>query len=136
MSETQNVLKTLAKRVGDKNISIVKDEASIENLEKQIALYQNSIDTKRADIDKKALERDFIQGLLSEAEELVKEHGNLTEYIGFLVEKYNKFEWRPDMPFEEKLESSDYAEKTEEKFSIEERLKEILKQANKAYFRR
>ncbi|QFG12121.1 Hypothetical Protein OBI_RACECAR_277 [Arthrobacter phage Racecar] len=136
MTETQTILQTLAKRLGDKNISIVKDQSSIDNLEKQIALYQNSIETKRSEIEKKTLEANLISELMGEAEELLKEHAKLVEYIAFLVEKYSKFEWRADMPFSEKLESSDYPEKTAEKFKIEDRLKEIVKQANKAYFRR
>lgn len=136
MTETKNILQTLSKRLGDKAVSIKKDEAAIGNLEKQIALFQNSIETKRGEIEKKALERDMINDLMAEAEGLAKEHAKLIEYTAFLVAKYDAIEWRPDLTFEEKLESSDYAEKTEEKFAIEDRLKEIMKEANKIYFRR
>lgn len=136
MTETQNVLVALSKRLGDKDISIIKDRAKVENLEHQIALYQNSITDKKSEIEKKTLERDRISALLAEAETLVKRHAHLVKYTGSLVEKFNAIEWRPDLPFEDKLESTDYAEKINEKFEIEARLTAILKEANKTYFRR
>lgn len=136
MTETKNILQTLSKRLGDKAVSISKDEAAIGNLEKQIALFQNSIVTKRGEIEKKGAERDLISDLMAEAEGLVKEHTKLIDYTAFLVAKYEAIEWTPDMPYEDKLESTDYAEKTAEKFAIEDRLKDILKEANKIYFRR
>jgi hypothetical protein len=40
------------------------------------------------------------------------------------------------MPFEDKIESSDYAVKTKERFEYVDRLAEIEKAANKIYYRR
>lgn len=132
----KKVSQTVEDRRTKKIVSIATDEKSVDNLEHQIALYSNSIEKKRAGIEQKLDEVKVLDELMDEAVELEKKCADILEYTNFLRAKYDAIEWKPDLAWEEKIESSDYAEKTAERFGYVDRLTEIEKSANKIYYRR
>ena len=129
-------MKTIATRLGKKRAVIETDKKKIENLEHQIALYTNSIEKTREQMSTRESEVEYLTTLQTEAVELSKQEAELRRYTEGLMAKYSAFDWSPDMPWEQKIESSDYSEKQAERFRIIARLEEIEKLANKAYFRR
>lgn len=131
-----NVMNTLAVRIGKKSVAIDKDQTKITNLQDQIDIYQKAIDRTKIDMAQKRDEVDLLLDLKAEAETLTKERDKLQSYTDVLVEKFGAIEWTPELKWEEKIESTDYAEKIAERQEINERLAEIEKTANKIYFRR
>lgn len=130
------VITTLNTRIGKKSAAIASDDAKVANLQKQIDMYQSSIERTELSRDKKREEVEELLDLLAEAEPLVKERDELLAYTEGLRSKFDAIEWRPDQPWEEKIESTDYQEKVDERHRINNRLVEIEKAANKIYYRR
>ena len=130
------VITTLNTRIGKKSAAIASDDAKVANLQKQIDMYQSSIERTELSRDKKREEVEELLDLLAEAEPLVKERDELLAYTEGLRAKFDAIEWRPDQPWEEKIESTDYQEKVDERHAINARLVEIEKAANKIYYRR
>lgn len=131
-----NVMTTLATRIGKKSVSIEADKVKIKNLRTQIEMYEGSIVRSEASIAQKQEEVDLLLDLQVEADGLVKRRDALQKYTDGLVKKFEAIEWRPEMDWSEKIESTDYAEKVAERQAINVRLVEIEKIANKTYFRR
>jgi len=132
----KTVVEIVEDRIEKKAVSIDKDTKSNENLQLQIDLYNASIAKKKAGIEQKLSEIEELKELRDEAVVLLKKADDILEYTNFLRAKYDAIEWSPDMPFEDKIESSDYAVKTKERFEYVDRLAEIEKAANKIYYRR
>jgi hypothetical protein len=130
------VLTTLNTRIGKKSIAIDGDTAKINSLTKQRDLYDDWIEKAEALRKVKIDEKELLLNLKVEAEVLIKRRKSLQAYTDGLREKFDAIEWRPDLRWEEKIESTDYHEKVAERHSINERLTEIEKTANKIYYRR
>lgn len=132
----ETVLKTLNSRIGRKSISIDADKTKQSNLKHQMKIYESSMTKLDESIEVKQGELDEMVTLKIEAEDLIKKRKALQAYTDGLREKFDAIEWRPDLTWEEKIESTDYAAKVAERQSINERLVEIEKTANKIYYRR
>lgn len=133
MSEVNTTLTT---RIGKKATAIAADNQKIANLRAQIEMYQRSIVKTEESRDQKQEEVDELLDLAAEARELTRERDELQAYTEGLREKFDAIGWRPGQPWEEKIESTDYQEKVDERHRINARLVEIEKQANKIYYRR
>jgi seryl-tRNA synthetase len=132
----KNVITTLAARIGKKSLAIEADRTKVKNLRAQIEMYEASIVKSEAGIEQKTEELDELLDLRAEAEKLLAERDELQAYTDALVKKFNAIPWRRDLEWEEKIESTDYADKIEERQIINVRLEEITKAANKIYYRR
>lgn len=131
-----DVLMTLATRIGKKTIALEKDKNKVTNLKTQIEMYERSIVKTEEDMGQKQEEIDLLLDLKLEAEPLVKKRDELQAYTDGLRAKFDAIEWSPDMPWSDRIESTDYQEKVDERHAINARLTEIEKIANKTYFRR
>lgn len=127
---------TLATRIGRKTLALEKDQAKIEEKIQRVKLLQAEVASLRKDVEQKQAEIDLIGMLKVEAEELMEKRGELQSYTDGLLAKFDAIPWRPDMDWSEKIESTDYQEKVDERHAINERLAEIEKTANKTYYRR
>lgn len=133
---SENVLKTIDDRINKKTVAIEQKKSKNDNLRAQIAIYESSIAANDQSIDIKQGEIEEMQKLREEALILKAKAEDILEYTNGLRAKFDTYEWSPDMPWEHKIESSDYRVKTEERFSYVARMEEIVKQVNKIYFRR
>jgi len=131
-----NTMETLTTRIGKKSVAIDKDKTKVSNLKDQINVYSKAVIRTEADIEQKQQELDLLLDLKVEADGLLKERDALQAYTDALVEKFGSIPWRPGQPEDEKIESTDYAEKVAERFEINARLAEIETAANKIYYRR
>lgn len=131
-----NELTTIAERIAKKSISMGADETKISNLEHQIQLYQNAAEKAKVTRDQKKEELEQLLDIQIKAVALVKERDALSRYTNGLREKFDAYEWEPEMPFEKKLESTDYHAKVAERFAVIDQLADLEKQANKIYYRR
>lgn len=129
-------METLTTRIGKKSVAIDKDKTKVSNLKDQINVYSKAVIRTEADIEQKQQELDLLLDLKVEADGLLKERDALQAYTDALVEKFGSIPWRPGQPEDEKIESTDYAEKVAERFEINARLAEIETAANKIYYRR
>jgi uncharacterized coiled-coil DUF342 family protein len=129
-------LQTLADRIGKKSVAIDNERKKIVNLEGQIELYQRSKDKLLASIDEKSAEVALLLEIQNQIQPLVSKRDSLNAEMNKLVKHFEQFEWRVDMPYEEKLESSAYPSLRDEKFRIASEIDELVKQANKIYYRR
>lgn len=132
----ENVLKTIDDRINKKTVAIEQKQAKNDNLRVQIGIYESSIAANDLSIGLKRAEIEEMQKLREEALILKAKAEDILEYTNGLRAKFDAYEWSPDMPWEHKIESSDYKSKTEERFSYVARMDEIVKQVNKIYFRR
>lgn len=133
---TDLVLNTIVTRIGKKSVSRSADLTKAANLERLIESYKESLEKHLASAELKGEEVEFLLDLKAEAEELYERRGKLQKYTDGLREKFDKIEWSPDLAWEDKIESTDYAEKVAERHAINDRLTEIEKLANKTYYRR
>jgi len=131
-----NTLLTLATRIGKKTLALDKGRAKIVNLRLQIEMYEASIKKTEADVKIQQQEVDLLLNLKLEADDLTKKRDALQKYTDGLMKKYEAIPWSPDLAWEDKIESTDYAEKVTERHAINARLAEIEKIANKTYYRR
>lgn len=131
-----NVQLTLATRIGQKSIAIDKEKAKLKTKIAKIKMDQDSLPSMKASIDQRQAEVDLLIDLKLETDQLTKRRNELQAYTDGLVDKFNAYGWRPDQPDNEKIESTDYAEKIAERQVINTRLVEIEKLANKTYYRR
>lgn len=129
-------MKTLNTRIGKKSVAIDGDVAKIKSLTGQRDLYNMWIEKAEAVMAEKVAEKDLLIDLKVEADVLLKRRKELQAYTDGLREKFDAIPWRPDLEWHEKIESTDYAQKVAERHSINERLAEIEKTANKIYYRR
>jgi hypothetical protein len=129
-------LQTIADRIGKKSVAIDGERKKVANLEGQIALYGRSKDKLEASIAEKEAEVELLLDIQNEIKPLMVERDRLSVEMAKLVTHYAQFEWREDMPFEEKLESSAYNGLRDEKFRIVAEIDRLVKQANKIYYRR
>lgn len=132
----ENILETIDDRINKKTVAIGADQKSIASLDAQIALYSASKDKKLASIEQKRGEIEEMKVLRDRALYLKAKTEDILEYTNGLRAKFDAYEWRPDMPWEEKIESTDYKAKTEERFAYVAEMDEILKKVNKIYYRR
>lgn len=132
----EEVITTLNARIGKKSIARTADEAKVKNLEHQIEMYQRSIENHKESAAQKTEEIDLLINLKTEALALIGKREVLQAHTDGLRRKFDAIEWRPDMPFEDTIASTDYHEKVEERHEINARLREIEKEANKIYYRR
>lgn len=130
------VITTLNTRIGKKSTAKAADLAKIANLRTQISMYEVSVSKHEELAEQKQAEIDVLLDYLAEAKELIEERDELQAYTDGLRKKFDAIGWRPDQPWEEKIESTDYHEKIEARHAINARLAEIEKAANKIYFRR
>lgn len=136
MTTTDNPIESIAERINKKAASLGNDQKKIGSLDEQIELYERSKAKLNLSIAEKQSEIDTMVGLQKEAATLVRERDALSDQMQELVDHYNSFEWRPDQPEEEKLESSNFNELRDQKYAIQDRINEIVKSANKIYYRR
>lgn len=132
-----NTLETIETRLTKKTAGLIADEKKIENLSAQITQYRNSIERTESGLAQKRAEVAQLTELKKEAEELTEKDEVLGKEMDAIRAYFEKFEWRPDQPYEEKLDSSaDYRIKLAEREKIQARFAEIEKIANKTYYRR
>jgi regulator of replication initiation timing len=129
-------LQTIADRIGKKSVAIDGEKKKVVNLEGQIALYTRSKEKLEASIAEKAAEVELLLDIQNEVKPLITERDRLSAEMEKLRVHYDQYEWRADMPFEEKLESSAYPGLRDEKFRIIGEIDRLVKQANKIYYRR
>lgn len=129
-------LQTIADRIGKKSVAIDGEKKKVSNLEGQIALYERSKDKLEASIAEKEAEVELLLDIQNQIKPLLAERDRLSVEMEKLRLEYDKFEWRMDMPFEEKLESSSYPAFRDEKFRLIGEIDQLVKQANKIYYRR
>lgn len=127
---------TIADRITKKQVSVNTDKKKITNLQSQIAMYQRSVDKSQEAIDQKTEEIELLQDIKREALVLVEKLESLTVYTDELRNKFLAIEWTPDLAWEDKLESTDYHEKIAEKFAVVDEIEELVRKANKIYYRR
>lgn len=130
------VIRTLSTRIGQKMLAAQKSQAELDQVEARMALWEVKADTLRKGVAQKQEEIDALMELKIEADALMAKRTKLQVYTDGLLEKFNAIPWRPDMDWSEKIESTDYQEKVDERHAINERLAEIEREANKTYFRR
>lgn len=133
---TDLVLTTIVTRIGKKSVSRSAALSKAANLERQIETYKASLAKHLESAELQQEEIDLLLDLKAEAEELYERRGKLQKYTDGLRERFDKIEWSPDLAWEDKIESTDYAEKVAERHAINDRLVEIEKLANKTYYRR
>lgn len=136
MTTTDNPLQSIAERITKKTLALENDQNKIKNLDAQIALYEKSKTKLKSTMIEKQEEIDAMLSLQSSVKNLVVERDQLTKEIAALVEHYGAFQFRPDQPWEEKLDSSNYAELTAKKFAVIDEIADLVKAANKIYYRR
>lgn len=136
MTTTDNPLQSIAERITKKTLALENDQNKVKNLDAQISLYEKSKTKLKSTMLEKQEEIDAMLSLQSSVKDLVAERDRLTKEIAELVDHYNSFPFRPDQPWEEKLESSNYAELTEKKFAVIDEIADLVKAANKIYYRR
>lgn len=129
-------LQTIADRIGKKSVAIDNEEKKVANLDSQIALYERSKVKFQSSISEKKAEVELLLDIQSQIKPLLVERDRISVEMAKLVEHYQQFEWRLDMPWEEKLESSVYPGLRDEKFRIIAEIEKLVKQANKIYYRR
>lgn len=131
-----STIRTLSTRIGQKTLAVEKSQSELDQVEAKIALLNIKADTLRKGVEQKQTEVDRLVELKKEADALMEKRVKLQAYTDGLLEKFNAIGWRPDQPWEEKIESTDYQEKVNERHEINVRLAEIETEANKTYFRR
>jgi chromosome segregation ATPase len=136
MTLIENPLESIAQRITKKTLALQNDQNKIANLDNQIALYQKSKVKTTEDMKEKQAEIERMTDLLGQAKSLIAERDGVSAEMAGLVAKYSQFQWRADMPFEEKIESSNYAQLRDEKFRLDEEINRVVKAANKTYYRR
>jgi chromosome segregation ATPase len=136
MTLIENPLESIAQRITKKTLALQNDQNKIANLDNQIALYQKSKVKTTEDMKEKQAEIERMTDLLGQAKSLIAERDGVSAEMAGLVAKYSQFPWRADMPFEEKIESSNYGTLRDEKFRLDEEINRVVKAANKTYYRR
>lgn len=134
--EYMSVIITLSTRIGQKSLAVSKSQADIKYKQERIALMQSKLEAAKAGMEQQQAEVTFMTELKAEAEALLEKRAELQEYTDRLLAKFNAIPWSPDQPFTDKIESTDYQEKVDERHAINDRLAEIETLANKTYFRR
>lgn len=129
-------LQTIATRIGKKSVAIDTERQKIANLDSQIELYKKSKVKFQTSIAEKEAEVELLLDIQHQIKLLITERDRISSEMAVLVAHYEKFEWRADMPWEEKLESSSYNGLRDEKFRIVAEINRLVKQANKIYYRR
>jgi len=129
-------LQTIATRIGKKSVAIDTEKQKIANLDSQIELYEKSKVKFQSSIAEKEAEVELLLDIQNQIKILITERDRLSGEMAKLVEHYDQFEWRTDMPWDEKLESSPYNGLRDEKFRIVAEINRLVKQANKIYYRR
>jgi len=131
-----NVIITLSTRIGQKSLAVVKSQADIKYKQDRINLMQSKLDAAKAGMEQQQAEVTFMTELKEEAETLMEKRAELQAYTDRLLAKFNAIPWSRDMPESDKIESTDYQDKVDERHAINARLAEIETLANKTYFRR
>lgn len=132
-----NTLNTIETRLAKKVAGLTSDEKKIENLNAQITQYKNSAERIEAGLEQKRAEVAILEELQEEARVLERRDGQLASELEKIMAHYEQFEWRSNMPDDERLEYSvDYKKKLAERQVVVGRLTEIEKIANKTYYRR
>lgn len=134
--EYMSVIITLSTRIGQKSMAVAKSQADIKYKQERIGVMQSKLDVAKAGMEQQQAEVTFMTELKAEAEGLLAKRAELQEYTDGLLAKFNAIPWSPDQPFTDKIESTDYQEKVDERHAINARLAEIETLANKTYFRR
>lgn len=129
-------LQTIATRIGKKSVAIDGERQKIANLDSQIELYEKSKVKFQTSIAEKEAEVELLLEIQNQIKTLITERDRISGEMSKLVTHYESFEWRSDMPWEEKLESSVYPGLRDEKFRIVAEINRLVKQANKIYYRR
>lgn len=121
----------------DKKASAIDSEVTkIGNLKVQIEMYEKSIVRLEESSGVKRDELKEMDALIEQAKDLVEKRNSLLVYTEGLREKFDAFEWSADMPWEQKIESSDYKMKVDERHALNAELDAIEKKVNKIYYRR
>jgi hypothetical protein len=136
MDTMNEELMTIADRIAKKNVAVNVGRKKINNLQTQVDMYTNTIERVTAENEQKLAEIDDLKKIEREALTIVAKVEVLSKYTDGLRKKFSEIEWRPDLAWEEKLESTDYHEKVAEKFELIDELQELVKRANKIYYRR
>lgn len=129
-------LQTIATRIGKKSIAIDTEKQKIANLDSQIELYEKSKVKFQSSIAEKEAEVELLLDIQNQIKILITERDRLSTEMAKLVAHFDQFQWRVDLPWEEKLESSPYNGLRDEKFRIVAEINRLVKQANKIYYRR
>lgn len=129
-------LQTIATRIGKKSVAIDGEKQKIANLDSQIALYEKSKVKFQSSIAEKQAEVELLLDIQNQIKILITERDRLSVEMAKHVAHFEQFEWRADMPWDEKLESSPYNGLRDEKFRIVSEINRLVKSANKIYYRR
>lgn len=126
----------MADKIAKKKISLLKDETKKARLVDLVKQHEGWIADVQVDIDQKSDEVDRMTKIMSAAMTLDAKLTKVQEEIQEIVAKYNAIPWRPDLTWEEKIESSDYSKMVAYRDSLAEKLDELQKDLNRVYYRR
>jgi myo-inositol-1-phosphate synthase len=127
---------TIADRISKKTIGVNTKVKKVANLQAQVDMYSNTIERVTEETEQMRSEVDLLKAIQTEAIGLVTRINELSQYTNSLREKFDAIEWSPDLAWEDRIESTDYREKTDEKFELIDQLQDCVKRANKIYYRR
>lgn len=125
----------ISELVAKKNGAKAKVQGKVDALIRRREVIDAEIEIHRTEIAQKDSEIEALAVLLSKAQRLDKRSTEILIYLQELSSKFEAIEWRPDMPEEEKIGSSDYREKADERYALEDEIADLLKEANKIYWR-
>jgi hypothetical protein len=135
-TKTSPIATAMADKLAKKKISLLKDESKKARLEDLVRKHEEWIAGVQSDIDLKSDEFARMEKIMKDAVAIDVKLVKVQEEILELVEKYNAIPWRPDMPWEEKIESSEYPKMIGYRDSLTEHLAELEKGLNRVYYRR
>lgn len=135
-TKTSSIATAMADKLAKKKISLLKDESKKARLEDLVKQHEGWIAGVQTDIDLKSDEFSRMEKIMKEAVAIDAKLTKVQEEILELVEKYNAIPWRPDMPWEDKIDSSEYPKMVGYRDSLMEQLAELEKDLNRVYYRR
>jgi hypothetical protein len=133
---TTSIARSMADKIAKKKISLIKDESKKARLVDLVKQHEGWIASVQEDIDLKTSEVDQMTKLMAGAMDLDAKLTKVQEEIEAIVAKFNAIPWRPDLAWEEKIESSDYAKMVAYRDSLSDKLDELQKDLNRVYYRR